>query len=285
MANILTCTDGSLYAQSVYAHAAWAAHKIEGAHIHVLHMLNPHHEEPVKTDYSGSIGFNARAQLLDELVQLEASHAKIAQKRGQAILDDAVLNFKEHKITDLQAEQKHGKLSEEITRYERDASLIVLGKRGNNANFEKGHLGSNLERVIRSCQHPVLVASRSFRPVKHFVLAFDGGTSAQKAVKYAANNSLLSGIKCTLLYIGSGNAKVEASLAQAQSQLRSAGYDVCIEQRAGDPSKVISKIVEQDHIDLIVMGAYGHSQIRHLIVGSTTTEMIRTVRIPVLLFR
>jgi len=38
-------------------------------------------------------------------------------------------------------------------------------------------------------------------------------------------------------------------------------------------------------INLLVMGAYGHSRIRYLIIGSTTTEMIRTCKIPVLLFR
>jgi nucleotide-binding universal stress UspA family protein len=48
---------------------------------------------------------------------------------------------------------------------------------------------------------------------------------------------------------------------------------------------VIGAVVDQDHIDLLVMGAYGHSAIRQFIVGSTTTAMIRTVKIPVLLFR
>jgi nucleotide-binding universal stress UspA family protein len=33
------------------------------------------------------------------------------------------------------------------------------------------------------------------------------------------------------------------------------------------------------------MGAYGHSRIRTLIIGSTTTEVIRSCLIPVLLFR
>jgi nucleotide-binding universal stress UspA family protein len=33
------------------------------------------------------------------------------------------------------------------------------------------------------------------------------------------------------------------------------------------------------------MGAYGHSRIRQLIVGSTTTTVLRTARIPVLLLR
>jgi nucleotide-binding universal stress UspA family protein len=33
------------------------------------------------------------------------------------------------------------------------------------------------------------------------------------------------------------------------------------------------------------MGAYGHSRIRSLIVGSTTATMVRRCRIPVLMFR
>jgi nucleotide-binding universal stress UspA family protein len=33
------------------------------------------------------------------------------------------------------------------------------------------------------------------------------------------------------------------------------------------------------------MGAYGHSRIRNFIIGSTTTEMVRSVKIPVMLFR
>ncbi len=32
-------------------------------------------------------------------------------------------------------------------------------------------------------------------------------------------------------------------------------------------------------------GAYGHSRIRNLIIGSTTTEMIRSCKIPIVLFR
>jgi nucleotide-binding universal stress UspA family protein len=47
---------------------------------------------------------------------------------------------------------------------------------------------------------------------------------------------------------------------------------------------LIASAVETDDIDLLVMGAYGHSRIRRLIIGSTTAEMIRLCRIPVLLF-
>ena len=35
----------------------------------------------------------------------------------------------------------------------------------------------------------------------------------------------------------------------------------------------------------LVMAAYGHSKMRNLIIGSTTTEMVRLCKIPVVLYR
>ena len=53
----------------------------------------------------------------------------------------------------------------------------------------------------------------------------------------------------------------------------------------GVPEKVIAETVRQRGINLLVMGAYGHSRIRQFIVGSTTTTMVRTCLVPVLMFR
>ena len=36
---------------------------------------------------------------------------------------------------------------------------------------------------------------------------------------------------------------------------------------------------------MLVMGAYGHSRIRNLIIGSTTTQMIGACKVPIMLFR
>ncbi len=138
---------------------------------------------------------------------------------------------------------------------------------------------------MRSCHHPVLVASRQYRQIQRFVLAFDGGASAQKAVAYAAEQPLLRGLEACLLYVGSGNAKIEAALGQAKSQLEAVGTMVSVEQRDGEPEKIIAQVVASDPVSLLVMGAYGHSAIRQMIVGSTTTAMIREALTPVLLFR
>ena len=67
--------------------------------------------------------------------------------------------------------------------------------------------------------------------------------------------------------------------------LRDAGYEVETKIRPGQPEAVICETIRGDDIDLLLMGAYGHSRIRSLFIGSTTTQMIRSCKIPVLLFR
>jgi nucleotide-binding universal stress UspA family protein len=283
MSKILACTDGSLYSPSVYKHTAWAAKRMD-ATVEVLHMLNPHHEKPVKSDYSGSIGFGAKSALLDELVELEAANARIAQKRGQAILEDAETVLRAEGLERIETMQKHGKLSDEIGTYESGADLVVIGKRGNNADFEKGHLGSNLERVIRSCQHPVLVASREFKQPDNFLLAYDGGKSAQLALDYLIEEPLLRGLKCHLVSVG--NAKdFQKQNEAAATKLQDAGIEVEAAIIPGSPEEGLVEFVNSHSVDLVMMGAYGHSQIRQMIVGSTTTRIMRAVRHPVLLFR
>lgn len=284
MPTILACTDGSIYASSVYQHAAWAATQMS-ASVHVLHMLDPHHEDPVKADRSGHIGLGARSALLAEIVELEAARAKVARKHGEAILEDAVDQLRNAGVQDIQADQKHGRISDSIENYENDADLVVIGKRGAHADFATGHLGHNLERVVRSCVHPVLVASRKFRKMERCVLAFDGGISSGKAVKFAKENPLLKGMQCHLLSVGKSDSKLEAALDEAKQGLANAGLDVTAQTLDGEPENVIASLVDKEQIDLLVMGAYGHSHIRRMIVGSTTTAMIRTVKIPVLLFR
>ena len=50
-------------------------------------------------------------------------------------------------------------------------------------------------------------------------------------------------------------------------------------------SDVLNRHIRDTDANLVVMGAYGHSRIRSLIIGSTTTAMIRSCKVPVLLVR
>jgi len=43
--------------------------------------------------------------------------------------------------------------------------------------------------------------------------------------------------------------------------------------------------VQEKAIDMLLMGAFGHSPLRSLLLGSKTTELLRSSHIPTLLLR
>lgn len=187
--------------------------------------------------------------------------------------------------TKVQLEQRHGALVDSIGHFDATADLVVLGKRGEHADFAKLHLGSNLERVIRSCRHPVLVASRAFIPIQRFLIAYDGSPSVLKAVDFALSSRLLRGLDCHILRAGRIDDTARYYLEETAGKLRAAGFAVTSQAVAGPAEEVIARAVKEQAINLLVMGAYGDSRIRQFIIGSTTTAMVRTVHVPVLMFR
>lgn len=284
MKKILTCTDGSVYAASIYDHTAWAATRLD-ASVHVLHMLDPHREKAEGADLSGNIGPDSGDHLLHELVALEETKNRLARERGKRLLENARIALQARGVTSVSVEQQHGELVESVTAMESTADLVVMGKRGEHADFASLHLGSNLERVIRASIRPVLVASRKFEPITKFLIAYDGGPSVEKAIRFAVEQPLLKGLTCHLLRAGRIDADAEWFLQEAAGKLRVAGYEVTARAVPGHPDKMIEEAVKEEDIQLLVMGAYGHSRIRNLIVGSTTTAMARTCPVPFLMFR
>ncbi len=284
MPTILACTDGSTYAPSVYQHAAWAAARL-GASVEVLHVLDHHRERAPHFDFSGTIGIDASLHLTEELTKHEEAAGRVARLKGKAILDDARQQLAAAGVADITATQRHGTLVETLEELEPRCQLVVLGKRGEHADMARGHLGGELERVIRTAVRPVLVAARAFEPIERFLLAYDGGPSATKAVEFALASPLLRGAACHLLRAGHVDDQAKWYLEETATKLRAAGYEVITHAVSGEPETVIAETLKREGIRLLVMGAYGHSPIRALILGSTTTTMVRTCAVPVLMFR
>ncbi|QCO56722.1 universal stress protein (plasmid) [Pseudorhodobacter turbinis] len=273
---IIALVDGSAYARSVCELAGWTAVRLE-ARVEALHVLG--RREAGEQDLSGAIRLGARTALLEELAELDAARSKLITQKGRAILEDAKAVLAAAGVAEVSTRMRHGDLLEEMGS---DSDLIVVGKRGEAADFAKGHLGSNLERIVRGAKVPVLVAARAFAPVARVLVAFDGGPSARRAVDYIAGSPLFSGAEVVVVSVGEGTA---AGLEDAKTQLTAAGLNVEVRQLPGQPEKVLSKMVEEEGFGMLVMGAYGHSRIRSLIIGSTTTEMIRSCKVPVMLLR
>ncbi len=283
MEHILACIDASSYADSVCDMAAWGASRLD-LPVELLHVVQRKDAVAARKDLSGAIGLGVKSSLMEELVQLEAADARLQVERGRVLLAVAADRVRAAGVADVRTLHRHGGIVETILEREADARVVVIGKRGASHEFAGGHIGSKVERVVRASSKPVLVASRQFTAPNAIVLAYDASPAADRAVDRIANSRLYDGMPVNVVMANTDHAEHRRLLAVAATKLGIArSVETTLE--GGKPEAVISRIVERTPGAILVMGAYGHSPIRTLIVGSTTTTMIRTVRVPVLLVR
>lgn len=283
--SVLAFVDGSRFALSVCDHAAWAALQLE-APVELVHVLERHRSDPaIATDRSGRLGVDTREALLAQLVELDEERNRLAHEAGRHLLAEAASRVRRNGVTAIQQRLLHGELVDTLHDHEREATLAVLGKRGEGEDHAPAHLGTNLERVIRASHRPVLIAAQEYRPIRRFLLAFDGGPSTGRAIDVLVNAPLLRGAEGQLLMVGTGTEAERHKLADGTSRLRASGVAVTSELRPGEPDEVIPERVASGRIDLLVMGAYGHSRLRTLMIGSTTSALLRTTTASMLVVR
>ncbi len=281
---VLAAIDHSSFSAGVSELAGWAGVRL-GAPVELLHVLDRHPETARGVDLTGTIGLGAREDLLQELAALDEQHSRLAQQRAVHLLEGARQRAAAAGATQVETRMRHGALVETLTELETDVRLFVIGRRGTHADRARGHLGSNLERVVRAVHRPVLVSPESFEPPRNVLIAFDGQPTARKAVEMVAQSPLFHGLPLHLVMAGTESSEHQAQLADARNRLTAAGFSVHASIRPGRPETVLGEYVKSEGISLLVMGAYGHSQIRQLLVGSTTTTLLRTCEVPVLLLR
>lgn len=280
MKTILAAIDPSVYATSVVELAGWVATRLE-ASVELLHILQRGDAVVARGDHSGAIGLAAKSGLMEELVAINEAEARLSREQGRVLLAAAEARLREAGVSDIRVTHRHGGVIETIIEREAEADLVVIGKRGEDANYAKGHLGSILERVIRESIRPVLVASRSFAAPRAALIAFDGGPSARKAVAFVASSALFAGIEVHVVMAGNPDEASRRHMDWARSMLP----DASLHELPGAPEAVIEEMIARTGAGFLLMGAYGHSPLRNFIVGSTTTSLIRAAHMPVLLFR
>ncbi|MDP3799451.1 MAG: universal stress protein [Polaromonas sp.] len=284
MNKVIACVDGAAYTANVCDYATWAAQRL-AVPLEFLHVLDRHPERAPVTDYSGSIGLGTQESLLQELGALDEKRSTLAQRHGRELLDGLVARAKEAGLAAVESRQRHGSLVEALLDLEAESRLFVLGQHHHAEQGVKLHLDHNVERAIRSVQRPVLVARANYLEPKRFVIAFDGSPTGRKMVATVASSPLLKGLRCDVVMAGETTAEVQNQLAWARTSLLDAGFEVQASIEPGEPETALPNYLKVYSADLLVMGAYGHSRIRQLIVGSTTTTLLRTSPVPVLVHR
>ena len=159
-------------------------------------------------------------------------------------------------------------LVETLSKMEVDIRLLVLGKHDEHLGE---HVGSRIERVVRTMHQPILVTRRRTR---HRNVSCWPSTT-RKGVEMVARSPLFRGLQCHVVMVAADNADHRAQLQWATQTLQAAGFAAPGIIAEGPVERTLCDYLARYASHLVIMGAYGHSVIRGFLVGSTTTGMLR----------
>ena len=208
-----------------------------------------------------------------------------------------------------------GKPSARVDEYasETDAGLIVLGRQGM-TGLGKRLLGGVTEQVLHRTAVPVLVVSRAEETrtngfeYSRLLVPTDGSENANTATRHGAAvadqyNALVHVLNVVDIQAAGGafNAgglnetfieRLEENgrdaVAATADELTKTAPDVSVETAVERTTSLdgvaagIREYVSDQDIDLVVMASHGRSNLKRQLLGSVTSQLLRTVDVPVL---
>lgn len=281
--HILACIDGSAVTESICGYAAWYADRLS-LPVALLNTI----EVPasVRRDLSGTIGVDSRQILLQELSEIDERRAKVANNYSDALVNDAKSYINRNFDVAVDIYQRHSKLLPAIEHFSDMNRAIVMGRRGEDHKNSRINIGSQIETVARASNVPILICSEPFQEPTNYMIAFDASKTAIKVIKRIAKSEVLKKLQGHLVMVGNHDGTSKNSLSAAAAELLSAGYNIdCHHLPQGDAVNGLLNFQLEHHIDIMVIGAYGHSKWQQMFLGSTTTEILASTVSPVILVR
>jgi nucleotide-binding universal stress UspA family protein len=145
------------------------------------------------------------------------------------------------------------------------------------------------QEILFHAGGPVLFMPYIFRgafKAKRIGLCWDGSRLAARALRDATPFLTQADI-LTIITINEEEGLVaEASaenLAKHLARHNVATKTIALSAARSDIQPTILSLAAEESIDMLVMGAYGHSRLQEFVVGGVTREMLRTMTVPTLM--
>lgn len=283
MNKIITCIDGSALSDDVCSAGVWTAKKLEKSLL-LLHAIEKTHT-PATENLSGAIGLGARSSLLIEMASLDEKRSKVALNFGKEILEHASQLAERQGCELIEKTQRHGGIVDAICDLESDARVIVIGRSGEDHGQSFKTLGSHIEQIIRQVHTPVLVVNKDFSEPKNFMLAYDGREIADKAVRRIIDGGLLHNLTCHLVTVKNNQKNLQEKFKKTEAMLLEEGFDVQARFLEGNIFNALNDYKQQNNVGMLVMGAFSHSKLATVFLGSNTLKMIEHTQLPLLVLR
>lgn len=274
---ILIGIDSSEHSRGVESCAFYLARRFNATVIglHVVDIVSI--EGSFFHDISGSLG-------LEPYLDFSSKMREVLTARGKSVLDEFMAlagraGVQAEPLLDM------GIVANQVCERAKSADLVMIGHRGVNERFSTGLLGHTAEAVARKCPRPVIISPRAFKEVQHAVLAYDGSDRSSKAMHAAAEFCSELGVRLTVLTVARDEKLGAKTLEEARGYVKPYSVQAEFKLIPGHAPEGIVAFLKQSKADMVFIGAYGHSRIVEMVLGSTTEYVLRNSPCPVFLSR
>lgn len=277
---VIACLDGSSMVASVADAAAWISQTLS-APLTLIHVLD---HEAQADDQTAETVPHETSRMLSQLASIEQKQKLLSRERGQLVLDFAHDQIKDNYQIDAQKRLIEGELVDVLGDISDETRVLIVGKRGESAGNED--LGSHLTKLIRASHRPTMVVTEPFTPPTKILLAFDGSETMVKAINTVASSPLFRNLECHVVMVGAETDEHKEQLNWAENTLVENGIKtharLLVET---DLEKTLNHYAEKVGINMMVMGAYSHTRLRQLMMGSHTAMLLRETNMTLLILR
>jgi nucleotide-binding universal stress UspA family protein len=228
-------------------------------------------------DISGSLG-------LEPYLDFSSKMREVLTARGQVVVEQ----FREAALRENLAVETMldmGVVANQICERAKGADLVVIGHRGVHERFSTGLLGSTAESVARKCPRPLLISPMRQREIRTLAIAYDGSERAANALHAAAEFANNFGAPLSVITIARDTKLGERVLDEARRYLEPYAVNATFKLLGGHANEEIVRFVKENDSDLLFIGAYGHSRIIEMVLGSTIEYVLRNAPCPLFMSR
>ncbi len=253
LSKILVAVDSSQYSTSAIKFALYFGKKFDCI-VDALHVIDTMQlEGPFIYDLSGVLGFEPFLNFSGEL-------KKILEEKGRSILQ-AFSEMAQNENVKFHSFIEVGIIPITIVETSYEYDMVFIGKKGINASFERGILGSN----IRKIKKPIFVADKDFYEIKNIVVGYDGREPAKEALDLA--NSLAENLKSKIHIV---NVRKDETEELLEKDIK---ITYLIKQKS--VADTIIEYTKNLQNALLILGAYNKNRLLEMIIGSTTEAILR----------
>jgi len=283
---ILAATDGSKYGRWAVEWVAQVPFAVKPT-LRVVHVVDiaglraPFMIQPLIA--------GTERYIQGEIKRLEA-HAKAAKKEAEAIMKESGLSGTV--VTD------RGGVTETIMKHaKRGVNVLSIGSRGLDA-LDRFMLGSVSNYAIHHASCSVLVVKEAPRPVRRILLAVDGSSASDKAIRFLLRNvnsmpdgpdqePVLVTVAHVMPFLKYPELRQAGKLLVQRyaDKVVKAGFQVRETMKLGKPADEILSEAKRQKVDLIVTGAKGLGAFGRAVLGSVSTRVVQHAPCSVLVVR